>query len=200
MAATAMPIKPSVMTIYPGIVDADMNISLALWAKTLPFCKTLLVAGQHATAENQRLLSHEHVSGYFPGVEVVSQVAAEMTPHQSDWITEQLRARLPDYGILDVSFAVWPAHMPRAFLTQLRSLLVADIADRVRLKPVLIPWSPVGKIRLTGPWRNEEVQTRIASGESSRVEAYTTDPEKVVKDLALDYEVYDYFNRMWPRA
>lgn len=163
--------------VYMGVFDRDVRetfeIAFAEWG-SFGDAKHFLIAGQHEEARQRQFLEARLLQARMlkylgeQGITVHSQVEADFTPPQAKWAAE----RFAELGLEAMALGAFSAHLPRAFLTQLRAF--DRRGERVVLLPWLMPRDPFRKARLTEPWGRESFSmVGLHPGEAARIRAYS---------------------------
>jgi hypothetical protein len=134
----------------------------------------MVVLGQHEGAGNRPRLSAERLLEMVPadsGIEVISQVAADQTPGQTNWFAEVI---CRPYGLSVIATSVHDSHGPRARATLLRSLIKQDLHQQVAMLPWSRPWNPVAERLLTADFQDEpRTDLELALRETGSIIRYT---------------------------
>lgn len=129
--------------IFLGLLDTSPTKTVTSAYRVWQFdedCRhVLLVAGQHAQANNRHLLGADNLRRLLPdnpGLELYSQVAADSTPEQAIWLCD----RVEELSLKAVALHVPEFHAPRAFATVVAEMYKRDIYfDLLPWPRVLVP-------------------------------------------------------------
>jgi len=171
--------------VAPGLGEHQRVISaINLWQAN-SHIEHFFVAGTNKIEVTQPQLSIERLQSepfLLKRIEgVKAQVTAEHTRQQADWLIQQLCRSKAKSMALVVSH--W--HMPRAYLTLLKSMLDADI--KVPIYPVVVGTSPNNIV----PEYNEPV-LNMSAGEVERIKKYTE-----IGQIASFEELVNYLDWLW---
>lgn len=173
------------IAVTPGLGE-DIRVlkAIELWQSDQEF-EHLFITGTNVNEKLQPQLTLERLqeAPYFlhrlEGV--VTQVEAEHTRAQTDWLVEQLVANNVKNLVLCVSH--W--HITRAYMTLLKSMLNKDYV--IPVIPFVIGTSPSQII----PEINETVQN-MSAGEAKRIVKYSS-----IGQIASSEELSNYLNWLW---
>jgi len=151
--------------VMPGLGEhARLQAAVSAW-EAHPHIQYLIVAGTNDIEKTQPQPSLEFLESSLIGLHrtegVITQVSAEHTKDQTDWIAHTLRDKKIQSAALFVSH--W--HLPRAYGTLLKSM--DELHVKLALFPVAVGTSPTAVVPETG-------QTVIAmsAGEAKRISTY----------------------------
>lgn len=182
--------------IYPGVYDTDTDkLFMAGVEDWSDFSKTpyMLVAGHHAEAGNRPKLAEDCLQRMLDdSVKVYSQVSADITPHQAEWVSDKVE----ELGLTAVALRAHPFHGARAYLTQLATFTKRGLDRRVVLLPWWRPFNPFGKRALTAPWSDEVwSDATLVPGEAKRIYDYSAKG-----DVATLEELSEYCDWLFHRS
>lgn len=189
---------PVVPLLYPGLFETDTDQTIPDWLKawgSLERTPCVLVAGQHAEAGNRSKLRTSRLQDRFSldlgSVPIFSQVDADNTPQQANWVAEMVK----HHDIRAIALWTHASHLPRAYLTQLKALIKHDLDQRVALLPWKRPANPFAVRQLTGPWDDARPDITLVPGEVTRIREYS---EK--GDVATFPELMSYCERLFAES
>jgi len=178
------PEEVDAVTVYPGLGEHwRVEQGIAAWERT-PSARHLVIAGTHPDERTQIPLTMDAlVSDPFnlrrtDGV--VTQVAAQNTPDQANWVAE----RIKELDIRTMSLHVSPYHLLRAFCTTIKTFEKHDL--RIPIIPMPVRMSPDTIIPEVGVRPVE-----MFNGEVKRIKTY-----QAKGDVATLPELEDYIDWM----
>ena len=173
------------IAVMPGLgEDIQVQTAIKIWESDARFSH-LFVAGTNANEKLQpqltldRLQQEPYLLRRLEGV--FTQVEAEHTRAQTDWLVEQLQSQ--DVESLVVCVSHW--HMTRAYMTLIKSMQFAGI--RIPVIPYVIATSPEQIIPEVG----QSVQS-LSAGEAMRIIKYSA-----IGQISSPEELADYLRWLW---
>ncbi|HEU4914173.1 MAG TPA: hypothetical protein VFT16_02080 [Candidatus Saccharimonadales bacterium] len=175
------------VAVFPGLGETwRVEQAVRSWEDKAPNARHLLVAGTNPGERTYRRLD-------VPGLQlppfnlrrtegVLTQVEADNTPHQAEWLADQVE----EGDIASFSLHVSPYHMLRAYCTTLKTFEKRGL-DRVAIIPRPVNVAPGTVIPETG-----EDAVSMYNGEARRIELY-----QAKGDVATLDELQAHVDWMW---
>lgn len=172
------------LAVMPGLGEHGRIIA-AIRAWESGNARHLLVTGTNGIEREQRQPTLEFLTGDPINLHrtegVITQVSAENTGDQADWLMQQIIEH--QIGSLALFVSHW--HLPRAYSVVLRSMREHNI--RIPIFPVAVPSSPKAIVPETG-----ETVVVMSAGEAERIKKY----QKLGYVVSLQ-ELADYLDWLW---
>ena len=171
--------------VMPGLGEHQRVIRAVQAWQSHPNMKHLIVSGTNKNEVEQPQLTLERLQQQPFMLErkedVLTQVSAEHTRLQTDWIIDQMLA----HKVRSLALFVSHWHMPRAYRTLLKSMLNADL--KLPIVPVTVGSSPRSEV----PEYHKTVES-LSAGEAIRIAKY-----QEIGEISSYDELMDYLEWLW---
>lgn len=173
------------IAVLPGVgEDIRLQTAIKLWESDKRFTR-LFVAGTTEQEQKTSTITIEGLSRQPYNLHktegVITQVSADHTRAQTDWLIDRIQEEKVKSVVLCVSH--W--HMTRAYMALLKSLLNAGV--RIPVIPYAIGTPPDALV----PEIGRSVQD-LSAGEAQRISTYSANGQ-----IANEAELRDYLQWLW---